>query len=402
MSRAILAFSGGLDTSYCAVWLRESLGHEVITVTVDTGGLESADRDAIAARAEECGAARHVLVDGRARVWDECVTYLVMGNVLRGEVYPLCVGAERIVQADEVARVAETEGAGVIAHGSTGAGNDGVRFDVAFAVRRPEAEILAPIRDMSLTREQSAAYLREHGIPVPDKVTGYSVNVGLWGTTIGGRETHDSWETPPEDAYSLTADPLGAPTEPEELTIGFVRGVPVTLDGEPVDGVSLVTEINRRAATHGIGRGIHVGDTILGTKGRLAFEAPAPLVLIEAHRELEKLVLSRQQGLTKRSLAETYGNLLHEARWDDPAMRDIEAFLESSQRLVTGEARVRLRRGAFEVIGARSEHSLLGAEGGKYGETAAWTGPEARAFARIYGVSTVLAARAHRDDREQS
>ena len=402
MPRVALAFSGGLDTTFCAVWLREERGLDVVTVTVDTGGLDDAGRSAIAARSAACGAERHVLADGRARVFDRFVTYLVKGNVLRGGVYPLCVGAERVVQAEEIARVAREIDAGAVAHGSTGAGNDGVRFDVAFAVRLPGVEIITPIRDLGLTREASEAYLRERGIPVEARMRDYSFNVGLWGTTIGGRETHDAWAEPPAAAFRTTADPTTAPPAGEELILRFEQGIPVAIDGDRLAGVPLVERLNEVGSRHGVGRGIHVGDTILGIKGRLAFEAPAPLVLIRAHQEIEKLVLSPRQALWKQRLGDTWGSLLHEGLFDDPLARDVEAFLDRSQELVTGDVRVRLRQGRIEVVGARSPYSLLGAEGARYGETAGWTGEEARAFARLYGLSTVHAARRRRSEPEDT
>ena len=256
MTRIALAFSGGLDTSFAAVWLREERGAEVVTVTVDTGGIPADEADRIRARAEEVGAARHLHVDARDRVFDGFVTYLVKGNCLRGGVYPMAVGAERTAQAEAVARVAREVSATGVCHGSTGAGTDGVRFDVAFRV----------------------LCLETRGIPVAKATRTYSLNEGLWGITIGGGETHDSWAEVPEEVYRLTRPEPGLADE--DVVIGFDRGVPVSLDGTAMAGVDLVAELNRRAGRHGVGRGIHVGDTILGIKGRLAFEAPAAVVLV--------------------------------------------------------------------------------------------------------------------------
>jgi argininosuccinate synthase len=391
MNRIALAFSGGLDTSFAAVWLREEREAAVVTVTVDTGGIPPDEADRIRQRSAELGAERHVHVDARRRVFDGFVTYLVKGNCLRGGVYPMAVGAERVAQAEAVVDAAREHGASGICHGSTGAGNDGVRFDVAFRVLAPDLEILAPIRDLAPSREEEAAYLEKRGIPVSRATRRYSLNEGLWGTTIGGGETHDSWAEVPEEVYRLSRPEPDLAAE--DLVVGFERGVPVSLDGARRDGVDLVAELNRRAGRHGVGRGIHVGDTILGIKGRLAFEAPAAVVLVAAHRELEKLVLSGRQLALKATLGETYGSLLHEGLWFDPVVRDVEAFLDRSQELVTGEARVRLDRGRFAVTGTRSPHSLLGRGGAAYGErSAGWSGAEAAGFARIYGLSSALAS----------
>ncbi len=391
MERIALAFSGGLDTSFAAVWLREERGASVITVSVDTGGFSPEEVRRIRARAEEVGAELHVHRDARSRVFEGFVTRLIQGNCLRGGVYPMAVGAERVAQAEAVVEAARKHGADAVAHGSTGAGNDGVRFDAAFRALAPRLAIRAPIRDLAPSRDEEAAYLRERGISVPEHTRLYSVNEGLWGITIGGGETHDSWKEPPEEVYRLTRREEGLPEE--EIVLGFERGVPVALDGVALPGVRLVTALNRRAGRHGIGRGIHVGETILGLKGRLAFEAPAAVVLIAAHRELEKLVLTGRQLSLKDRLGEIYGSLLHEGLWFDPVTRDIEAFLDENQRLVTGEVRVRLADRSFAVAGARSPHSLLGCGGAAYGERGAgWSGEEAAGFARLHGLASELAA----------
>ncbi|MCK6527459.1 argininosuccinate synthase [Myxococcota bacterium] len=394
--RVVLAFSGGLDTSWCVLHLI-GLGAEVVTVTVDTGGLDEAERRRIGERAGELGASRHVLVDARDRVYEDHVSWLIRANARRGGVYPLCVGAERVVQARTVARVAREVCADAVAHGSTGAGNDQIRFDVALRALLPDLPVLTPIRDLQVTRERSAGELRAAGFPVRAETRDYSVNRGLWGTTIGGRETHDPWASPPPSAWPDTVDPDGAPPEGVEVVLGFRAGLPVSLGGEPLAGVPLVERLNHLGAAHGIGRGIHLGDTILGIKGRIAFEAPAAAVLIDAHRELEKLVLTRLQAHHKDQLAAVYGMLLHEGQYFDPVMRDIEAFLASSQRVVEGDARVLLRRGRVEVRGVRSPYSLMDEAVGRYGEDSRlWSGEDARGFARLYGLQGVLAERARR------
>lgn len=390
--KAVLAFSGGLDTSYCAIWLREQ-GFDVHTVLVQTDN--AADEiQAIEQRAYSLGVNEHVTIDARSELFNDYLRYLIFANALRGDVYPLCVSAERVVQAKRCAIYAAEHGAAAIAHGSTGAGNDQIRFDTAFRVFAPEAKLLTPIREHALTREQEAAYIAERGIQIPAKTTKYSINRGLWGVTVGGVETHRGDGVLPEEAYVLTRGPSERPGSPEEASVTFERGVPVAIDDENMDPIRLIAVLDERAGRHGVGRGVHVGDTILGIKGRVAFEAPAATVLITAHRELEKLILSRQQLFWKRTLGELYGTFLHEARFFDPLMRDVEAFLESSQRCVTGSVRVRLFQGQATVLGATSPFSLLDSGVARYGEgTSCWNGDEAAAFAKIYGLQDWLIAR---------
>lgn len=390
----LVAFSGGLDTSWCVVHLRETTGRPVVTVTVDTGGFDAAELARIEARAKELGAARHLAVDGRRAVFDRFVRHLVAGNCVRGGVYPLCVSAERIVQAEETARVAREVGAAVVAHGSTGAGNDQVRFDVALSVLLPGVEVVAPVRQLALSREQEFDVLTSRGFPAKLEAKTYSVNRGLWGTTIGGGALHDPRKPVPSDCWQDTADPDQAPAAGDEVAVQFERGVPVALDGRPLDGVALCRELAVRGGRQGVGRGVHTGDTILGIKGRLAFEAPAAAVLLAAHRDLEKLVLGKLQTRWKDQLGALYADLVHEGLWFDPVRPDVEAFLASSQRAVTGTVRVRMVRGRVEVVSIDTPASLLGRLGAVYGEgSRAWTGEEARGFSRIYGVPSVVAAR---------
>jgi argininosuccinate synthase len=388
--KVVVAYSGGLDTTYCAVWLCEQ-GYEVHTVTVNTGGLDAPELEAIEKRARALGVAQHHFIDARPELFSDYLRHLIFANALRGDVYPLCVSAERVAQARRCALHAVEIGAQALAHGSTGAGNDQVRFDVAFRVFAPRLEIIAPIREQALSREQEVGYLAEHGVSVPDKTAAYSINRGLWGVTIGGVETHSSDGVLPEQAYVLTAAPENRPAQPEEIRIAFESGVPAGLDGRKMDSVRLIETLNERGGRHGVGRGMHVGDTILGIKGRIAFEAPAATILIDAHRELEKLILSRQQLMWKRTLGDLYGAGLHEARFFDPLMRDIEAFLTSSQVHVTGEVRVKLLNGQATVLGANSPFSMLSPRVARYGETSRlWDGAEAAAFAKIYGLQDWL------------
>lgn len=385
-----LAFSGGLDTSYCVPLLSER-GWAVHTVYVDTGGSTAAERAAIRTQAERVGAIAHHEIEARREVFDRFVRYLVQGNVLRGDVYPLSVAAERTQQALSVAETARRIGARAVAHGSTGAGNDQVRFDVALRVLAPELEVVTPIRDGGVKREEAIAYLEGRGLPVPPKAGAYSINRGLWGTTWGGGWTHDTWAGPPAE---LLEPPRDAPA-PREIVLSWEAGLPVDLDGEPLAGPELVDRLGGLAARYGIGRGIHVGETALGIKGRIGFEAGAALLLIHAHRELEKLVLTKWQAFWKDQLARFYGDRLHEGQYFDPALRDIEALIVSSQSRVTGETRIRLAAGRFQVTGSRSPHSMMDPAVATYGEeNRLWTGDEARAFARVAAVPSLLAARA--------
>lgn len=399
----LLAYSGGLDTSYL---LRRFVteGHSVTAVTVFTGGLGGADAgpelERIAARARALGATEHRCVEARQRVYDQHIAYLIKGGVRRGGVYPLCVGAERVVQAQVVAEQAAQLGAhaigvdalGVdaIAHGSTGAGNDQIRFDVAIRTLLPGARILTPIRDERISRATSAEFLAAQGFPISAERRDYSINEGLWGVTIGGRETHDPWEALPESAWPTTTTPALAPREGVDVLLSF-------REGQPVGGLADVEALNALGAAHGVGRGMHLGDTILGIKGRIAFEAPAAAILLDAHRELEKLVLTRLQLQQREQLGALYGALLHEGQHFDPVMRDLEAFLDSNQRRVSGDVKVHLEQGRVEIRGVRSPYSLVDEAAGRYGEdNGLWSPADARGFSAVYGLQGVLAARAQR------
>lgn len=390
--RIALAFSGGLDTSCCVPRLTE-LGHVVETVFVNTGGTSAADRAGILAQATAVGSAGHHEIDARAEVFDRFVRWLIQGNVLRGSVYPLSVAAERTAQAMALVDVARQIGADALAHGSTGAGNDQVRFDVAFRVLAPDLEIITPIRDESWSRDKSIDYLTKRDLPVPPRSGEYSVNRGLWGTTLGGGWTHDSWAAPSEELLDPTeGEPLPGPID---LVISWEEGLPVALDGSPMSGVELVEKLAERCRPFNIGPGIHVGETVLGIKGRIGFEAAAALVLIGAHRELEKLVLTRWQSFWKDQLGTFYGDRLHEGHYFDPTLRDIEAMIASSQRRVTGRTRVRLASGRFLVTGTESPWSMFDPEVATYGEeNRLWTGDEARSFARVDAIPDLLAMRA--------
>jgi argininosuccinate synthase len=388
---AVLAFSGGLDTSFCVLHLKEQ-GYDVATVTVNTGGFSPEELARIESASPKLGAISHTTVDARAGLFEGYLRYLVYGNVLRGQMYPLSVSAERVCQARAVAELAKSMSATAIAHGSTGAGNDQVRFDVAFRALAPDLEILTPIRDLGLSRAEEMAYCAERGVVFPEKTKDYSINEGMWGTSIGGRETLDSWTTLPEAAFP--GGLIGA-LPPKTLVISYDRGLPVALDGIAVDPVALIAQLNAIGHAYGIGRGVHLGDTILGIKGRVGFEAPAAHLLIGAHRELEKLVLSGKQLFWKESLGNLYGSLLHEGHFFDPLARDLEAFLESSQDRVRGEVRLTLHPRTFVVEGVQSPYSLMDPRIATYGEAnKLWTGAEAAGFAKIFGVQQTLTLKA--------
>jgi argininosuccinate synthase len=391
----ILAYSGGLDTSFCVPWLKETYNRPVITVTVNTGGIDEAAAQDLETRAKALGAQEHILVEARSLFFERVLRHLIAGNVRRGQLYPLCVGAERGVQAMLLAEVAKQRGGATVAHGCTAAGNDQVRFEVTLRTINPELEVLAPVRDQGFIRSVQVEYLEKHGLPVPARGSAYSINRGLWGITIGGRETLDSKESIPEGAWVVSAGALDNPRPAERHTIGFNEGVPVSLDGKAMDPVALIEALEPLAGAFGIGRGVHLGDTVLGTKGRVAFEAPAADVLLTAHRELEKLVLSQLQMRIKDMVAAVYGDFIHEGKQLDPVCRDIEALFSSSQKRVTGEVKLVFRPGSLFVEGVTSAHSLLAATRGVYGEAAGeWTPQDALGYARILSLPGILQSRA--------
>ena len=388
--KVVLAYSGGLDTSYCIPYLQENEACEVITVTVDTGGFSPEELKRIEERAALLGVLSHETVDGRQRVFDNYVSYLIKGNVLRGAVYPLAVAAERVVQAEMIAAVARREKADAVAHGSTGAGNDQVRFDIAFGVLLPDMPVLTPIRDQNLSRDEEFDYLVERGVEIDKTLREYSINSGLWGATIGGGETHDPWREIPDRVYEQVVD-CPRETGTEYVEIGFETGLPVALNGERSGGVTIVERLGDLCCRHRVGFGIHIGDTVLGIKGRIAFEAGAAQVCIHAHRELEKITTTAWQRFWKDHTAEFYGKLLHEGSAFDPVLRDIEAMIDSSQARVTGDARIRLGDGKFDVVGVQSPYSLMQSASGVYGETPKlWTGDDVKGFSTIASVSSKL------------
>jgi argininosuccinate synthase len=391
----VLAYSGGLDTSFLVPWLAEHHGRPVITVTVDTGGIDAQAARTLEERARALGAVEHHLVDARADYFEQVLRFLVMGNVRRGQLYPLCVGAERVMQAQTIAQMARKLGTDAIAHGCTAAGNDQVRFEVALRTLAPELEIIAPVRDRAFKRQEELEYLQARKLPVPPYGAAYSINRGLWGVTIGGKETLTSTGSIPDEAWVLTRDAFSSPRPPSRHVIRFERGRPAGLDGRSLSPVQIIEQLEALAAPYGIGRGIHLGDTIIGTKGRVAFEAPAAETLLVAHRELEKLVLTPRQQRIKELVAQPYGDLVHEGQLLDPVCRNIEALLTSSQERVTGEAHVLFRPGSLFVEGVESPFSLMAASKGVYGEAAGeWTAQDALGFSRIAALTGVFHRRA--------
>jgi argininosuccinate synthase len=391
----VLAYSGGLDTSFLVPWVAENYGRPVITVTVDTGGIDAATARTLAERARALGAVEHHQVDARADYFEQVLRFLIMGNVKRGQLYPLCVGAERVMQAQTIAHMARKLGTNSIAHGCTAAGNDQVRFEVALRTLAPELEIIAPVRDRAFQRQEELEYLQKRTLPVPPFGAAYSINRGLWGVTIGGKETLTSAGSIPDHAWVITRDAFTNPREPARHVISFKNGRPVGLDGKSLAPVAVIEKLEALAAPFGIGRGIHLGDTIIGTKGRVAFEAPAAETLLTAHRELEKLVLTGRQQRIKELVAQPYGDLVHEGQLLDPVCRDIEALLLSSQERVTGDVHVLLRPGNLFVEGVESPYSLMAASKGFYGESVGeWTPADAQGFSKIVSLTGVFHHRA--------
>ncbi|MDC6351200.1 argininosuccinate synthase [Zeaxanthinibacter sp. PT1] len=380
MKKLVLAYSGGLDTSYCAKYLSEDQGYEVHAVTVNTGGFGDEEIEDIQKKALQLGAKDYQCIDALQSFYEKVVKYLVFGNVLRNNTYPLSVSAERIVQAVEIVNYAKSIGADAIAHGSTGAGNDQVRFDMIFQIMAPDIEIITPIRDLRLSREEEISYLKAHGMDASWEKSKYSVNKGLWGTSVGGAETLTSEKPLPSNAYpsQLTA------SASQDITLTFKYGELTALNGETGDPVKNIMKLEKIASAFAIGRDIHVGDTIIGIKGRVGFEAAAPLIIIKAHHLLEKHTLSKWQQFQKEQLANFYGMLLHEGNYLDEVMRNIEAFLQDTQKHVSGTVSVSLHPYRFELNGITSKHDLMNASFGQYGEmNKAWTAADAKGFIKI-------------------
>lgn len=383
MKKVVLAFSGGLDTSYCAIYLTKDLGYEVHTLTVNTGGFSEVELHEIEKRALSLGVKSHKAINETKNYYDKVIKYLVYGNVLKNGTYPLSVSAERMSQALAAANYAREIKADAVAHGSTGAGNDQVRFDMVIQILAPGMEIITPIRDLRLSREAEIEYLKKNGVVMNFEKAKYSINKGIWGTSVGGKETLNSLGMLPENAWPTQV----TKKEKEDVTLGFEKGELLKVNGKTFSHSSeAIQALQEIAGPFGIGRDIHVGDTIIGIKGRVGFEAAAPVLIIKAHHALEKHVLTKWQLSWKDQLAQFYGNWLHEGQYLDPIMRDMEAFLTSSQQNVTGEVSISLHPHRFVINGITSDYDLMSSKFGKYGEmNLGWTGDDVKGFTKIFG-----------------
>lgn len=394
--KLLLAYSGGLDTSYCAKYLSVDRGFEVHSVFVDTGGYTADELATIERNAKGLGVASHLVLRVEDEYYCDCVRYMIYGNMLKNGTYPLSVSSERMVQAISIAKHAKANGYKYIAHGCTGAGNDQIRFDLVFRVLVPEIEVITPIRDLKLSRQQEIDYLRAQGVERDWTKMAYSINKGLWGISIGGRETLTSSQGLPEEAYPTQVQREGT----EILTLGFERGELVEVNGERLHPVAAIRRVEEIAAPYGVGRDIHVGDTIIGIKGRVAFEAAAPMVIIKGHHALEKHVLTKWQLHWKEQLANWYSMFLHEGQYLEPVMRDMERFLESTQGHVTGKVFVKLRPYAFMVEGIESANDLMNPTFAEYGESnKRWTSDDAKGFTTVLSTPLSLYYHTHKGEK---
>ena len=379
--KVVLAFSGGLDTSFCVKYLSEELGYEVYTAIANTGGFSEEELAAIEKRAYDLGAKEHATLDITQEYYEQSIKYMVYGNILRNGTYPISVSSERTFQAIAIIEYAKSVGADCVAHGSTGAGNDQVRFDLTFQILAPEIEIITPTRDMTLTREYEINYLKEHGYVADFVKMEYSINKGLWGTSIGGKETLKSELTLPEHAYPSQITKSGE----ETLKLTFAKGEISAVNGvEYADKVEAVRAVEAIGSAYGIGRDMHIGDTIIGIKGRVGFEAAGPMLIIAAHKMLEKHTLTKWQQYWKDQIGTWYGMFLHEAQYLDPVMRDMEAFLENTQQNVDGTVEITLRPYSYTLVGVESNFDLMKTDFGEYGEVnKAWSADDVKGFTKI-------------------
>ena len=397
--KVVVAFSGGLDTSFTVMYLAQEKGYDVYAACADTGGFSAEQLKTNEENAYKLGAKGYVTLDVTREYYAKSIRYMVFGNVLRGGTYPISVSSERIFQAMAIARYAKEIGADAIAHGSTGAGNDQVRFDMTFLVMAPGIEIITLTRDMALTRQFEIDYLNEHGFPADFKRLKYSYNVGLWGTSICGGEILDSAQGLPEQAYLKQIEKQGT----EQIRLQFTNGELTGVNGKTfTDGVKAIQYVESIAAPYGIGRDMHVGDTIIGIKGRVGFEAAAPMLIIAAHKFLEKFTLSKWQQYWKDQVANWYGMFLHESQYLEPVMRDIEAMLESSQRNVTGTVIMELRPYSYFAVGVESENDLVKTKFGEYGEMQkGWTSEEAKGFIKVTSTPLRVYYANHKEEGEK-
>lgn len=380
--KILLAFSGGLDTTFCAVYLAKEKNMEVHTAIVNTGGFSDDELDQISTHAKKLGAESHQVLNITADYYFKCIRYMIFGNTLRNRSYPLSVSSERTFQAIALVDYARKNGFAYVAHGSTAAGNDQVRFDLVIQVLAPEIKIITPIRDLRISREDEIEYLRKAGVDMNWSKVEYSINKGVWGTSVGGKETLSSIDELPSEAYPTRMEKSGS----EVVSIGFEQGEPVSINGQQMEPLMVIRELEKMAGPWGVGRDVHVGDTIIGIKGRVGFEAAASRIIIDAHLALEKHVLTRWQLHWKEQIGQWYGMFVHEAQYLEPVMRDLEAFLESSQKNVSGSVKVRLRPYSFSVTGVESPFDLMSSSFASYGEmNKTWTAEEVDGFTRILG-----------------
>ncbi|MDR3235602.1 MAG: argininosuccinate synthase [Prevotellaceae bacterium] len=395
MEKVVLAFSGGLDTSFCVPYLKNERGLEVHTVFVNTGGFSTAEEEKIKERAVLLGAASHTTINAENEYYTKGIKYLIFGNILKNATYPLSVSSERIFQALEVLKHAQKINAAYVAHGSTGAGNDQVRFDLAFEVMSPEITVIAPIRELALSRQQEIDYLAKNGCNLSWNKAKYSINQGLWGTSVGGAETLQSHTYLPDEAYPSQVKK----TTPEKISIEFYKGEPAALNGEKMPPTTLIRQLNAIASQFAIGRDTHVGDTIIGIKGRVAFEAAAPMIIIKSHHLLEKHTLTKGQLYWKDQLAGWYGQLMHEAQYLDPLARNIETFLEDTQKFVSGTVEIALRPYHFSVLGCASPYDLMNTKFGAYGEeNKSFTGADVIGFTKVLANPLKIYYSVHEND----
>lgn len=389
MNKVILAFSGGLDTSFCIPFLKAK-GYEVVTVTVNTGGFSTQQLKNIEKKAKKLGSLKHYTKDAEDKLYKNFASYIIKANYLKGGVYPACVGPERNVIAEETAAIAKQEKTNIVAHGSTGAGNDQVRFDLALKALIPGVVIMAPIRDENFTREQEVEFLQKYGFHINSEKSKYSINIGLLGTTISGAETLNPEQELPDEIW-----PMVKPSSnkgPVQFIVQFQKGLPTAFNDKKMSGLEIIKKLNQFGSAAGFGKDYHIGTSIIGIKGRIAFEAPGLKILIKAHAELEKLVLTSKQIFWKSTLGTTYGDLVHEGLYFDPLLRNIEAFLDSSNSHVEGEVGIRIHNGNLTITSLKSPYSLMSSKLGKYGEkTGSWNGQEAQGFCKLYGMESAHA-----------
>lgn len=394
--KVVLAFSGGLDTTYCVKYLADDLGLDVHSAIVNTGGFDQDELADIEVKAKELGCSTHTTLDETDNFYQNCVKYLIAGNILKNNTYPLSVSAERVFQAIAIAKYAKKIGATHIAHGSTGAGNDQVRFDMTFHIICPDVKIITPIRDNKLSREDEITYLKAKGVQRDWSKSVYSINKGIWGTSVGGVETLTSSDYLPESAFPTQV----SKDTPEELTIEFSKGEPIAVNGKKFDNpVDAILEVEKIAGPFGIGRDIHVGDTIIGIKGRVGFEAPGPMVVLKAHHALEKHTLTKHQLTWKDQVAASYGSMVHEGQFLEPLMRDFEEFFKNSQKTVNGTVKVYLAPYRFHIIGIESANDLMSNKFGSYGEmNNTWSGDDVKGFSKIFGNQTSIYFRVNEEN----